>query len=133
MADETEIAYFAGFFDGEGTLGIYNGRHVVCLANTDARPLRRAQELWGGHLYRMKRQKYAVRDIWHWNIYGHAARPFLEAILPHSQLKKEQVEVFLAVLPHVPVGRGTRRRPGATDAIDAAALRLRELKRGVAA
>lgn len=49
MADTeiTELAYFAGFFDGEGSVGSYEKRHVVSLTNTDPRPLKRAMELWG--------------------------------------------------------------------------------------
>lgn len=133
MADELELAYFAGFFDGEGSVGMYeHGRYVVNVANTDVRPLARAKELWGGHLNLQGKQKYSVRDLWHWNLYGHFARPFLEDIRPYSRLKAEQIDVYLDALSHVPT-RGQRRRAGADAAIREASTRLKLLKRGEAA
>ena len=44
---ETEIAYFAGLFDGEGCIGIYKHprsgfSYKLTLSNTDPRPLIRA-------------------------------------------------------------------------------------------
>lgn len=133
---DLELAYFAGFFDGEGMVAIYDksSSYVVVLANTDIRPLKRAQELWGGNLSCQPRAstKGALQDLWRWTICGRAARPFLEDVRPYLMLKAEQADVFLEVLQHIPNGRGERRGDGATEAIQGADRRLRLLKRGAA-
>lgn len=133
MRETNELAYFAGFFDGESCVGIYPGKYVAGMANTDLRPLRRAQELWGGSICGPQGGPNRVRDIYRWELYGRAAVPFLEAIRPFIRLKGEQIDTYLEVLPYVPVGRGSRRTPGATEVIDLAAARLKALKRGEAA
>ena len=132
MAD-TRLIYLAGFFDGEGSVGMYEGgRNVASLTNTDIRPLIMARDLFGGYLTMqpIRSRPGAVQDLFRWQIYGHSARPFLEAIRPFVMLKGEQIDVYLDALAHVPVGRGTRRKPGDTEALGVAASRLRSLKRG---
>jgi hypothetical protein len=128
----TELAYFAGFFDGEGSVGMYVGRNAVVLSNTDMRPLVRARELWSGSITTqlVQGRRFAIRDLHRWSVYGHKARPFLEAIRPFVKLKGEQIDVYLEALAHVPAYRGARRRPGDTAAQVVAADRLRLLKRG---
>jgi len=131
---ELEIAYFAGFFDGEGMVAIYRKKYVVALANTDVRPLKRAQELWGGYICSQAASSRpgALRDLWRWQIYGHSARGFLEAIRPYLILKVEQVDVYLETLARVPI-KGGKYGPGDREAIQGAADQLRLLKqRGVA-
>lgn len=130
--NQLELAYFAGFFDGEGCVAIYKAKNVVVIANTDVRPLQRAQELWGGHLDCQERGEKGIQDLWRWQLYGHNSREFLEDILPFSRLKKEQIEVYLNALDHMPNGRGQRRPAGSSEVIEAAAVRLRLLKRGAA-
>ncbi len=134
MADTNEIAYFAGFFDGEGSVGIYHKKYVVCLANCDIRPLRRAQELWGGSLntQTVAQRKGAKQDLWWWQIYGHNSLAFLRDIRPFSVTKGEQIDVYLEAMQYVPKLRGEKRAPGAKEIIDTAALRLKVLKEGVA-
>ncbi len=137
MADtkiDTELAYFAGFFDGEGSVAIYSKKYVVSLTNTDLRPLQRAKDLWGGFLstQTVATRPFSLQDIWRWQIYGHSARPFLEAIRPFSMLKAEQIDCYLEALSSVPHRRGARRASGADVVIEAASARLRLLKRGVA-
>lgn len=130
---DLEIAYFAGFFDGEGMVAIYRKKYVVCMTNTDVRPLKRAQDLWGGFINTQgaSTRPGAIRDLWRWQIYGHGARIFLETIRPYLILKAEQVDVYLDVLSRVP-RKGGAYGPGDLDAIQQAASRLRLLKRGIA-
>lgn len=134
MADsnELELAYFAGFFDGEGCVGAYPRRYVVSLTNTDPRPLIRARELWGGFISKQTKEsrQFAIQDLWRWQIYGHKSRPFLEAIRPYSKLKCEQIDTYLSILEVLPYGHGQRRPTGATKIIELGAARLRFLKRG---
>ena len=136
MADtkEAEVAYFAGFFDGEGCVAAYRRKYVVSLTNCDVRPLLRARELWGGFVSRqtIAERPGSVRDIWRWQIYGQKSRTFLEAIRPFTQIKREQIDTYLGVLDVLPHGRGSRRLVGAADVIEAGAIKLRLLKREVA-
>lgn len=139
--EPTEVAYFAGFFDGEGSVGAYPkyGVYRASLTNTDVRALRRARELWGGAILcqtaatRARMSHPSRRDTWRWELAGHSARDFLEAIRPFVKLKGDQIDTYLAMLDVLPRGRGVKRQPGATGLITLAANRLRLLKmRGIA-
>jgi hypothetical protein len=124
-----DLAYFAGFFDGEGSIGIYPKKYVVSMTNTDIRPLRLAQERWGGAINSQGGTLWEQRpQIFRWQIYGHNAADFLRAIRPLVVTKADQIDVYLDALQYVPVGRGTKREPGAAEAIDLAAARLKRLK-----
>ncbi len=134
MAEITErhLAYFAGFFDGEGCVGMYTRRYVVSLTNTDIRPILLAKELWGGTVYCQKKEgrRYARQDLWIWHIYGHKSKPFLEAIRPFTIIKKDQIDCYLSTMKHVPRFRGERYKEGAAVIINDATVRLKLLKRG---
>jgi hypothetical protein len=132
MADTNNI-YFAGFFDGEGCVAIYKRKYVVSLTNTDIRPLKEAQSIWGGFLSTQEAigRKGAIRDLWRWQIYGHSARRFLEDILPYVRVKKEQIDVYLGALNHIP-HLGGKYSDGDSQFISESATQLRLLKRGIA-
>lgn len=83
-----DLAYIAGFFDGEGCVSA-NRRRLLCnVANADRRPLDVMREKWGGSitLKRGGRQKH-YRDIYHWVIVTKQAETFLRAILPFLVIK----------------------------------------------
>lgn len=139
MADkktELELAYFAGFFDGEGMMGIYekSSTYVCVFANTDIRPLSRAHELWGGSLSCQIRAgtRGAIQDMWRLQINGHEAAAFLIDVRPYLRLKSEQADVFLEVVKYIPGKPGMRRIEGATESLQAADRQLRLMKRGAA-
>ena len=132
---ETEIAYFAGLFDGEGCIGIYKHprsgfSYKLTLSNTDPRPLIRAHQIFGGHLRKSTRagQGTHQRDIWRWEPDGRRSSRFLMAIYPHLIIKKEQASIFLRIIESVKTG-GRRRSPEHVAAVVAAAADLRRLKR----
>lgn len=124
--DAFDLAYFAGFFDGEGCVAVYRQKYVVSLTNCDVRPLLQAQALWGGFI---ASQEQGRRRVFRWQIYGQKSRSFLEAIRPFVRLKGEQIDAYLAILLVLPNGRGQRYAPGAAVRIRAGADRLRLLKR----
>jgi hypothetical protein len=128
--DTFDLAYFAGFFDGEGCVAAYRKKYVVSLTNTDVRPLKQVQALWGGAISTQVDRPGAVRDIWRWQIYGQKSRPFLEAIRPYVRLKGEQIDAYLAILTVLPNGRGQRYAPGAAALIASGSAQLRLMKRG---
>lgn len=131
MADTIKLAYIAGFFDGEGSVGSYNRRHLVTISNTDIRPLQECSKLWGGKISVVLKSKVknAHMDIYNWKLYGHNAKQFLEDILPFSIVKADQIKVFLSILEVLPKNKGEKRKEGVSDFIDNQAQKLRLLKK----
>ena len=100
--DEATLAYFAGFFDGEGSVGLYDTRHRkqpqfrVSLCNNIVTPLELVKELFGGSIRkRVRPYKTKVSINFEWYVHGHNAEEFLEAIRPYLMVKAKQVDVFL--------------------------------------
>jgi hypothetical protein len=131
MIEQLEIAYFAGFFDGEGSIGIYRKKYVVCVAQCDPRPLHRMKEIWGGNVYQQTRMIKTHRPKYLWQINGEAGRQFLIDTLPFLRGKKEQAEIYLSVLGIVPLGRGTAKQREGAAVVEIAARRIKEMKREV--
>jgi hypothetical protein len=103
---ETDLAYFAGFFDGEGCVTIgrgvtqYKGRigHwvLVQVTNTDPRPIQALHDAFAGHMFRDDRRRGNERPCYRWQANSRVACRFLEAIRPYSRIKAEQIDVALA-------------------------------------
>jgi hypothetical protein len=132
MADKlSNVIYCAGFFDGEGSVGVYTRRYVCTVSNTDIRPLKKFVELWGGKIAVTEKSKIkgAHMNVYHWHVYGQNCKNFLNDILPFTVVKKDQIVLFLEVLDVLPVGRGKRRSPGVNEFVDLQAERIRRLKR----
>lgn len=100
--NETDIAWTAGFFEGEGTLHLnltYSGfQGWVAVTQKDRAPLEKLQELWGGAIRRNPGAK-----TWYWLLSGKKALPFLAAILsyivtPHRGLEIEMYMKFYSGL-----------------------------------
>ena len=133
--DPLEIAYFAGLFDGEGTLGIYKYSRAhgalsrLAIFNNDVRPLKRVKELFGGGLYlRIRPYKTVISRNWAWYLDGRKAERFLRAILPHLIIKKDKAEAFLAARSMMP-GTGGRWNPENREAFHHAIHDLRMIGR----
>lgn len=103
---ETEKAYLAGFFDGEGCVGYYKRADKSCkfsyvslvaLSQTDFRPILWVSEKVGFGSVITKNGKKHIEHQWTTNKRQHV-HEFLEAILPYLILKKEQAEILLAHL-----------------------------------
>ncbi len=99
---EPDKAYLAGFFDGEGSVGLYNfrDRHEVTamITNTDPRIMDWLLEKIGyGNVCTIRnnhhRRKHAVS---HWRICGKPrVQDFLEAMVSYLIIKKDQANVLL--------------------------------------
>lgn len=109
------LGYLAGFFDGEGSVGIYGSTRYnlrVCInqvVNSDSTVL--FDELvknFGGALYYPKRTRLHHKQAVSWTAYGEAAMPFLIAIRPYLRLKMRQVDIVTAWQSAYPSNRGTR-------------------------
>ena len=87
-------AYWAGFFDGDGYLGVtpIDGRHYVMLSIAQKTPavLHLLQQYAGGGV-----NQYS-NGYWCWNVTGEKAVNFLRSLHPHSKMKRPQMEIALA-------------------------------------
>ena len=98
---ETERAYLAGLFDGEGTLGFYHyrrNRHEVTvgIVNTDPRVHAWLREKFGCGSVRPSTKNRNNHVAYSWRIAGRTRiEPFLNAILPYLIIKKEQAQCLL--------------------------------------
>lgn len=96
------MAYFAGFFDADGSLGVYRDSHQpknrppmleryglrTNVTNQNKQLLLGFKALWGGGVYRQLRG-------WCWMISSWKAYYFLSDILPHIVHKRDQIELAL--------------------------------------
>lgn len=96
-----QIAYFAGFFDGEGTVDIrhrktHGGQYCrfelrVSVPQVVVSPLIELQANYGGSLCKPKKASTT-----NWVITGRQAIKFLSDVVPHLRVKKDEAEVGLA-------------------------------------
>lgn len=108
VLSDTDRAYLAGLFDGEGSIGYYSRKRPgrghrlnVCIVNTDFRLLSwlRARIEYG--VYRVRKPKRA-RDIklkWEWMLDSKRhAKEFLDLIRPYLIIKADQVDLLLQLV-----------------------------------
>jgi hypothetical protein len=132
-------AYIAGFFDGEGCVGLYStGRNktfnlrVQIVQNVTVRSkrlFRYLQDTYGGTWSRRKRKKAA-----NWQLHGDNATRFLRDIQTHSVLKGDQIDLALrwaAQHPQPMRGANGRRLPYQGDRAgdQVVARQLKQMKR----
>ena len=99
--------YMAGFFDGEGYVGIVGSRPgchgyglQVSIGQIDRRPLDWLRNRFGGGVTRNSVSAIG-RTCYKWRAVSQEAVAFLEWIRPHVVLKAEQIDIALtfAALP----------------------------------
>lgn len=91
------LAYLAGFFDGEGYVGVYLSKNrrtctfEVVVAQNDVRPLQLFQEM-----FPKGRIVHHANNIPKWKLSGREAlMDFCELLIPFSVVKREQLEHML--------------------------------------
>lgn len=103
------IAWAAGFFDGEGNVGITADGHVRAgAAQVVAAPLHDLQRAFGGTVRGKITPNPLHRDQWFWSVGGVAAQSFLTAIRPYLRVKGPQADLAIDALMHHPPRRGKR-------------------------
>lgn len=102
-----ELAYIAGFFDGEGSVTIHenskpsprgkapNHTLQVSIGNTDPVVLMWIQSIFGGGLGFRRNVRENERKFAQWVIRAASALPFLEAIRPFLRMKCDQVAIAI--------------------------------------
>lgn len=99
------LAYAAGFFDADGTVGVYRYTNKSTRAGYEFRlQTKIAQKLWleaflewrgrwGGYLGSQKGSQGG--NYWRWQLYANDAAQFLEDVLPWLRNKHDQAELAI--------------------------------------
>lgn len=110
LIDETDKAWSAGFFDGEGSITIFetkpnaNGytRFGIRMSVTqvNVKPLEKLYKMYGGSIhgkkYRQRNPKW--QKCFYWTAYGNELLKFLIDIEPYLIVKKKQVNIGIIFL-----------------------------------
>lgn len=109
---KTDLAYFAGIFDGEGSVTISirkpaPQRHQrspchylrVCVGNTNEWLIRQHEFAFGGHISKREDpgKDGKCKTAWMWTVTSTQAAQFLQAILPYLHIKRPQAEIGLSL------------------------------------
>ena len=95
-----QLAWLAGFFDGEGSIiigksGIGRSNYLqlaISICQTRLIPLRVFKEHFGGSLYYRDEDK---KWSWLWQLGGRKASDFLESIKPFLIVKAEEADIAI--------------------------------------
>ena len=101
---DTDVAWAAGFFDGEGhvrisapTPGKPRYSLAVIIGQVDPRPLIHLRDLFGGAIMSNgPRRRPTHSPAWRWVLSGPAAGRFLAMVRPHLRVKDREAAVGLA-------------------------------------
>lgn len=99
----TELAYFAGFFDGEGSVYIHKPHTkkqspytLTCtISNTKIEPLQKAKDFFGGSICEGHKYTNNHKPVYSWTVVKQDARRFLMAVLPYLIIKTERATLGL--------------------------------------
>lgn len=86
----TELAYMAGFFDGEGSLGVWGRKHryfAMSLPNSNREILDLFHTRFGGSVSRKVASALSKKEMWCWKIQGDAAWEAYYALRPYLREK----------------------------------------------
>ena len=144
MLTQTDIAWAAGFIDGEGCVSTpvrmrSRNRRDYSLAlyvgQVDPRPLLRLRAYFGGEVV-PRTSRNGGRPIFMWRVTGNTAEVALRVLLPFLMVKEEQARLAIAlrdrIKSYVVVGRKvddleTAERMALVEAIKAAKWRHHSL------
>jgi hypothetical protein len=106
-------SYLAGYFDGEGTIGVYRSKgckdpryksgyksgswvRTVAVINTFRGVLEELHKTFGGTLRKSRNSSLTKKQCYQWTIGSKDdIRDFLDTILPYLREKREQALVML--------------------------------------
>ena len=107
--ENISIEYLAGFFDGEGCIGVYPSKNkkgyktynlVLTVGQIEPIVIRKLHGKYGGSLRFDERSKKIKnrQDAWYWHISGRKAERFLRDVFPYLIVKRSQAELALAYM-----------------------------------
>lgn len=92
MGSNTELAWCAGFFDGEGTTGVLRAKRDkhkylrMGVSQKFPETLERFQNALGGRIYKSK-----TREIYSWNLYSNEAVYYaIQYLWPYLSVHKRE-------------------------------------------
>lgn len=105
--DIQDVCYFAGFFDGEGTISAGVTKRGMAKFSVEVFQVRRAIldalcELFGGKVRVAREARGRQRRTHAWCLSGDGAERFLRTILPHLRVKRREAELALEFRRLVP-------------------------------
>ena len=121
-ATKEELAWAAGYIDGEGCINIGQNNptsHVVRLTidSTDKRPLLKLQSLFGGRVnapydYSGRyKDNYQRKPQWVWSLCGTELQPVLRGVRLYLIVKGEQADIAISFPIQKKRGRGVKTPP----------------------
>lgn len=104
--NELDLAYLAGFFDGEGSIGILRRKKkksvnwayyaVVAVGQKDGGIMDTLKENFGGCVHKLKRD-----ESYTWSCSDKTALEFIKTLLPYLKYKKPQAETVVELYQSV--------------------------------
>jgi hypothetical protein len=103
MTVDTDIAWAAGFLDGEGHFGARfrsGGRTSLGVeltaSQTHKAPIDKLVEIFGGAVHEVSKKTTTGRTTWQWTIAsGKRLREVLPLLIPYLTTKKQEAEILL--------------------------------------
>jgi len=95
----TELAYLAGYLDGEGCFRVANTA-IVSVSNTYPWTLVILQQYFGGHIRLHTRANKVHRTCYEWAVCGSKARSCITTLIPYLWEKREQAELILEIFKY---------------------------------
>lgn len=100
---EFELAYAAGYLDGEGCFKFTNGSPAVCIENTYIHTLKWFELMFGGTFSsKAQTQNPKWRQAYTWVATGDNARNCINHVLPYLQEKRPQAQILLEISAYPP-------------------------------
>lgn len=99
--NEASLAYAAGLFDGEGSVGVYiksNGSidtAQLTMGMVDPKPVLFMQALFGGGVIKLDKSSRGYRTAWQWSIHSDNALNAAKLMLPYSITKASELRLFV--------------------------------------
>ena len=135
IPSQTDIAWAAGFFDGEGccqiwktTTGVYHP--VCCITQRDNGPLLEIQKIWGGTVKSIRSSNSPRPCYQLWLKHATAIR-FLEDIRPYTRVKSAAIDVLFESRRLQP-GAGRKASPELLSQMQELRDHLKRVNRGAA-
>ena len=99
IIDEEDLAYAAGFIDGEGCLSVgKTWKIAISCSNTDKPTIKWLHKNFGGSYYSSKRKRKPNHRTMHtWQIVSLNAYNFCKMIVPYLKIKTEQALLLIAI------------------------------------
>jgi len=100
MSNYIEIGYFAGFYDGEGYVGVSKSKRdsytlKVAISNTNFDMIKLYETKFGGKIRLIKKEEEHYKVKYHWDITNNKALSFLKYIKPFTIVKRQQIDLAI--------------------------------------